>query len=46
MEAINIYTPVYNFFNKKMPHRVFRCIMNLTKTLQRKVTLYDKLIIQ
>ncbi len=39
-------TPVYNFFNKKMPHKAFCCIMNLTKTLQRIVTLYDKLIIQ
>ena len=45
-EIFNKATPVYNFFNKKMPHRVFCCIMNLTKTLQRKVTLYDKLIIQ
>ena len=46
-ELENLYlTPIYNFFNKKMPHKAFYCIMNLTKTLQRKVTLYDKLIIQ
>ncbi len=46
LPIIVIHTPVYNFFNKKMPHKAFCCIMNLTKTLQRIVTLYDKLIIQ
>ena len=44
--VFNQFTPVYNFFNKKMPHKAFCCIMNLIKTLQRIVTLYDKLIIQ
>ena len=41
-----IITPLYNFFHKKISYRAFWCIMSLTKTLQRKVTLYDKNIIQ
>ena len=40
------YHQFTTFLIKKMPHKAFYCIMNLTKTLQRKVTLYDKLIIQ
>ena len=34
------------FFKKNKLYRAFRCIINLIKTLQRKVTLYDRNIIQ
>ena len=42
----SIKTPLYNFFQKNKSYRTFSGIMSLHKTLRKKVTLYDKNIIQ
>ena len=42
----NLFTPLYNFFHKKISYRDFLMYNKFATKNQKGVTLYDKLIIQ
>ncbi len=46
MAAFKYFNNTLQVFYKKISYRTFRCIISLQQQLQRKMILYDKLIIQ